>query len=142
MIKKCSKCGEEKELSEFNKSKNGRFQKRADCKICQSKTAIARNKITYDSKVKWKRTIKDNFNLTVDDYNTMFENQKGCCLICKRHQTEFKKRLAVDHCHDTKVIRGLLCSNCNTALGLFKDDIESLFAAIDYLKKGRSKTKK
>jgi hypothetical protein len=135
MTKKCSKCNDEKELSEFNKSKNGKFQKRADCKICQRKAAIARNKITYDSKVKWKRTIKDNFNLTVDDYNLMFENQKGCCLICKKHQTDFKKRLAIDHCHHSGKIRGLLCSSCNTGLGLFKDNIESLHSAIEYLKR-------
>jgi hypothetical protein len=135
MTKNCSKCNEEKELSEFNKSKNGKFQKRADCKICQRKAAVIRNKITYDSKVKWKRTIKDNFNLTIEDYNNMFENQNGCCLICKRHQTDFKKRLAVDHCHESGKIRGLLCSSCNTALGLFKDSVDSLTSAIEYLKR-------
>jgi len=140
-MKVCTKCNIEKDLSEFNKSVRGKFQKRADCKICQSKMARARNKITYNSQVKWKWNMKSTFNLTVEDYNILFDKQQGNCAICKRHQTEFKKRLAIDHCHKTNKIRGLLCSSCNTAIGLLKDDVESLSSAIDYLK-GRNKKSK
>lgn len=44
-----------------------------------------------------------------------------------------KSKLVVDHCHDTGIVRGLLCHNCNRALGLFKDKIEVLKNAIKYL---------
>ena len=139
-MKVCTKCSVEKNLSEFNNSKRGKFQKRGECKTCQSEIARARNKITYDSKVKWKWNMKSTFNLTIEDYNIIFNKHNGSCAICKRHQTEFKKRLAIDHCHKTNEIRGLLCSSCNTAIGLFKDDIDSLSSAIDYLK-GRTAKK-
>jgi hypothetical protein len=79
--------------------------------------------------------MKSTFNLTIEDYNILFNNQKGCCAICNRHQTEFKKRLAIDHNHITNTIRGLLCSSCNTALGLLKDDVSILQTAINYLNK-------
>jgi len=141
-MKVCTKCNIEKSLSEFNKAINGKFQKRADCKTCQSEWARERNKITYDSETKWKWSMKSTFNLTIEDYNILFEKQNGCCAICNRHQTEFKKRLAIDHCHTTNVIRGLLCSSCNTALGLLKDNIGALRNAIEYLNaKGRNNKK-
>lgn len=64
----------------------------------------------------------------------LYIEQKGCCAICKRHQTEFKKRLNIDHCHTTGVVRGLLCQTCNTSLGGFKDNVKNLESAISYLK--------
>jgi hypothetical protein len=138
-MKICTKCNIEKDLSEFNKSIKGKFQKRSNCKICQSKQARERNKITYNSKTKWKWNMKSTFNLNIEDYNILFNNQKGCCAICNRHQTEFKKRLAIDHNHITNTIRGLLCSSCNTALGLLKDDASILQTAINYLNKEKEK---
>jgi hypothetical protein len=47
--------------------------------------------------------------------------------------------LAVDHCHTTGKIRGLLCSKCNPALGAFNDNIEILNSAIKYLKEYETK---
>lgn len=49
------------------------------------------------------------------------------------HQEELSRRLFVDHNHETKKVRGLLCTNCNAGLGMFKDSIEKLELAIDYL---------
>jgi len=77
--------------------------------------------------------LKSTFNISLFEYNELFTKQNGCCAICKKHQTEFKKRLAVDHCHKTGKIRGLLCATCNTALGQFKDLISNLKEAIIYL---------
>jgi hypothetical protein len=57
----------------------------------------------------------------------------GCCKICKTHYSEFSKRLAVDHDHNTGKIRGLLCLYCNTGLGKFKDSTKLLNEAIKYL---------
>lgn len=59
----------------------------------------------------------------------MIENQKGLCLIC----TEKPEKLFIDNCHETGKVRGLLCSSCNTGIGMLKDDPDVLRAAISYL---------
>ena len=76
---------------------------------------------------------RNKYGITVEDYNQMFADQNGCCDICGVHQSEVDKRFAVDHNHDTGEVRGLLCSNCNRALGLFGDNTENLAKAIIYL---------
>jgi len=79
--------------------------------------------------------LKRRHNLSLDKYNKMFSEQNGCCDICQKHQSEFSKRLHVDHDHDTGEIRSLLCHHCNTALGGFREDIDLMTKAIEYLKK-------
>lgn len=73
--------------------------------------------------------------ITLLDYNRLFAEQQGLCLGCKRHQSQFKQSLVVDHNHRTEKIRGLLCNQCNTALGLVKDNTETLLRLVDYLQK-------
>lgn len=64
----------------------------------------------------------------------MYTHQKGRCGICrKRLYSKRYKAFAVDHCHATGAIRGLLCTKCNTGLGQFDDSIENLHAAVDWL---------
>lgn len=63
------------------------------------------------------RALMYRYGLSMNDYDIMFGEQQGCCAICGRHQTDLGKRLHVDHSHETKVIRGLLCTGCNTVLG-------------------------
>lgn len=74
---------------------------------------------------------------TERDYKRLFQQQKGCCLICSQKETSKSKgkvtRLAVDHDHTTGKIRGLLCRRCNRAIGLFEDSPELLFNALHYL---------
>lgn len=97
-----------------------------------------RETILEKSRLRSKNVSKlKKYNITQNDYNTMLEQQNFCCQICKKKNTEFKFKLAVDHCHTTNKIRGLLCSSCNTALGSFKDNIEILSEAIKYLEKNR-----
>ena len=57
--------------------------------------------------------------------------------ICKAPETLQNKNLAVDHCHKTGKVRGLLCSKCNKGLGLFKDSKELLTTAIEYLEESK-----
>lgn len=85
----------------------------------------------------WKHNLKKQYGITPEDYDAMYEAQKGCCAICGIHQSETKHKLHVDHCHETGTVRGLLCKNCNLALGNFKDSITNLSSAISYLEANR-----
>ena len=74
------------------------------------------------------------FNLTLPEFQAMLESQGGKCLICGYSDTSNPKHFPfVDHCHTTGKVRGLLCSNCNHGLGHFKDSVDRLQAAIQYL---------
>ena len=76
-----------------------------------------------------RRKLKQKYGLTPEEYNRMFENQSGCCAICKKHQSEFKRRLAVDHDHGTGQVRGLLCGACNVLLGSMEKIEQTGFGA-------------
>lgn len=90
------------------------------------------------NKLKYKDTeLRRKYNITLEDYNQLREQQEFSCKICCAHESEFKKGLAVDHCHITMEVRGLLCGKCNTTLGNMNDDPELLQRAIDYLRKRR-----
>lgn len=82
------------------------------------------------------RWLKYNYNLTQDDYVVMLEAQGGVCKICGK-TSQIGRRLAVDHCHTTGLVRGLLCENCNVGIGKLKEDISILESAIKYLKESR-----
>lgn len=82
----------------------------------QKKLWKAKNKhktYIYDRR----KRLKKNYGLTLDDYNTMLLKQNNKCLICGE---KAKKALAIDHCHSTNKIRGLLCGKCNTHLGWYE----------------------
>lgn len=73
-------------------------------------------------------------------YDELAEAQGGVCEICRLPEvatTRFGvvRRLAVDHCHSTGIVRGLLCMRCNTALGAVRDDVAVLEAAAAYLRR-------
>jgi hypothetical protein len=74
------------------------------------------------------------YGISVSDYNDMFSAQGGRCAICGIHESEHNGKLHIDHDHETKIVRGLLCGKCNKALGLFSDNIDMLQSAINYLK--------
>ncbi len=73
--------------------------------------------------------LRQNYGIRLIDYYKMYNSQNGECKICGK----FYDKLNVDHCHKTKIIRGLLCQICNKGLGLFKDNQIFLKNAIDYL---------
>lgn len=79
--------------------------------------------------------LKEQYNITLEDYNKLFEEQNECCVICGKNQSEFSKKLFVDHNHETGKIRGLLCYKCNACLGYFNDNISTFQKAIEYLSK-------
>jgi hypothetical protein len=74
------------------------------------------------------------FNLEYEDYVILLEDQDYVCAICKQEEKSVRnKNLAVDHCHVTNAVRGLLCSNCNRAIGLLKDSVDIVKEVLNYL---------
>lgn len=140
-IKMCTRCGEGKELSEFYKHSQKPNCTQSECKVCNKRAATAR-RLSDPKKFNegQKRCRLAKYGLTKDDFNALLEKQNGGCAICgatsggKRHENE---RLHVDHCHTTGVVRGLLCTECNTSLGKFKDSPELLRKAAMYLEQSR-----
>ncbi len=112
--KTCCVCGVQRVFSDFNAGYGTPDGKNPRCKHCES-----------DYKVKRK------FGLSKAQYDSLLESQGGVCAICSSPPAG--KRLAVDHSHLTGEIRKLLCSRCNTGLGLFGDSPESLKKAAEYL---------
>lgn len=84
---------------------------------------------------KWreKNSLKFRYNISNEDWQEMFNKQEGKCRICFIHAKDLKRGLAVDHCHDSKKVRGLLCHSCNMAIGLMKHDVSIINHAISYL---------
>ena len=145
--KHCLKCDTIKSKSEFYIHKKNGLS--AYCKTC-SKKQVKEYRENNPEKIKSLREkykkirieirkpaerkyhLKTKYGITELEYKEMYDKQNGNCALCNKN-VEYKK-LHVDHCHKSGRIRGLLCSNCNLALGNFKDNIEVLKKAIDYLK--------
>lgn len=78
--------------------------------------------------------LKKHYNLSHEEYLSLIEKQQNMCAICGCSPKErHPGKLCIDHDHKTGEVRGLLCTQCNIAIGLFKDDPKLLKAAIKYL---------
>lgn len=85
-------------------------------------------------------SLRSSYGITMDAFEKILEQQNHKCAICGTDETfndknGRKSSFAVDHCHDTGKIRGLLCHRCNTGLGCFKESEDRLSAALEYLQK-------
>jgi hypothetical protein len=99
----------------------------------------------YHVEITWKRSpdrqraydLGRDFGITVEEYQALFLAQAGVCAICAQPERDTRngkvKWLAVDHDHETRAVRGLLCVACNTALGKMEDSADRLRVAADYL---------
>lgn len=82
------------------------------------------------------RRLRTRYGLSKEQYSNFLVIQNYVCAICQNPEVpSYKKRLSVDHDHNTGQVRGLLCHACNTALGKFKDSLELLESAVQYLKR-------
>lgn len=89
---------------------------------------------------KWQ--LKTNYGITEEQYASLLNEQQGCCAICKTDKPTGKwKVFAVDHCHITGRVRGLLCNECNRGMGLLKDNADLLREAAEYLERNNERTK-
>jgi len=133
ILKECSSCKIIKPLYKYHKDaskSDGRNPKCKECRRTEHKSKYSEKQ----AKAGRKYYLKRKYGLSLEDYNNLLNEQNNCCAICGKHQLEFSRRLAVDHSHITGNIRGLLCQPCNTALGKFRDSIDLLNSAIEYLK--------
>jgi len=101
---------------------------------CKKAREKYRNKPETKARIRNKKLL-DNYGITNKDYEKMLEKQNFCCAGCGTHQNELTNKLNVDHDHKTGLVRGLLCGNCNRALGLVKDSLEILTKLHKYLEK-------
>lgn len=90
--KLCSKCHKEKASSDNL------------CKSCRREVNLQRG-----------------HGIGKEQYRVLLEAQNSCCAICGKHKSELKRVLAVDHSHETDIIRGLLCDRCNVDLGVYEN---------------------
>jgi hypothetical protein len=92
---------------------------------------------SYTREYKRQFTVKQ-YGLTHEQYLELHRSQNGLCAMCHLAETAVNpsgeiRGLNIDHCHKTGRVRGLLCRNCNVALGLIKDNTELLKHAVTYL---------
>lgn len=137
-LRRCTRCGAEKLLeADFYYSKNSKKRRNTICKLCVKEAARKHRRTNLhhvqniERRSKWKNNYGINFTETA--YDRKFFEQKGCCMICGKHQLKFKDRLCVDHDHDTGQVRGLLCHLCNTLVGQLENRTETIAKARKYL---------
>ena len=98
---------------------------------------IRKNKKQYREKnleIYKNARLKRKYGITLEQYNAMSQEQDNVCFICKQ-----QKKLVVDHCHNTGAVRGLLCNECNTAIGFLKETPQYFINALEYLEVYNSK---
>ena len=132
LMLRCTSCDIDKPTGEFHKNRARSRGYSYQCRTCKG----ALDKQSYSEENNKRSKLLERYGIDLDAYNAMFTEQQGCCAICNAHQSSLKRSLAVDHCHETGKVRGLLCTNCNVGLGNFKDSLTNLNTAIAYLSKG------
>lgn len=113
-----------------------RFRERNRLYYAQNKEKLAENRKRNKTKKKQYMTdwmLKTKYGITESEYNDMFQAQDGCCAICKRAATYYKRKMAVDHNHLTGKVRGLLCVKCNRGIGCFEESPSMFDSAKSYL---------
>lgn len=135
--KYCPTCDTQKPVGEFHRNRTRRFGVASTCKECaKARTKLYKQnhyqKVKHLAKARGRQyKLKHAYGLTPEAYNKMLMEQDFACKICRHPMCG--KALAVDHCHKTGKVRGLLCDKCNWGLGHFKDNVYALQTAIEYL---------
>lgn len=131
--KECKRCGRILPIDAYRFRSNSEAYRRPWCKECEA---------DYSHKFVLRNALRQ-FGLTQEQYEQMLIRQEGRCAICRtdnpfgpgdQYMKKRKRRIfSLDHCHSTGRVRGLLCSRCNLAIGMFGDDKSVLGAAIAYI---------
>ena len=126
MDRTCCQCKKVKSNKDFYKNKQSKTGLAYNCKDCANNNI----RMCY---------YKKHYNITIEEYNKMFIEQNGCCAICGKHQSEFKRVFAVDHNHITGKVRKLLCVRCNVMIGYSNENPDILILGAKYLNKYMTK---
>lgn len=128
----CGRCKSWKPEQEFHKG-----GKHIWCKTCRTQYHHSRKQV-QDAELAKDKHLNLQYGITLDDYMEMLIEQKGLCAACGQPETAMMngatKDLAVDHCHQTGQVRGLLCHACNTALGHLMEDPKRIDALMKYVR--------
>jgi hypothetical protein len=145
-LKRCGKCKQHLPVNQFSKTTQTKDKLYCYCKACTSETArLAHSRLKADP-VRYAaylakerdRHLKRKFGISSNDYDLMLASQGEGCAICGATECSSGAALAVDHCHRTGKVRGILCRDCNTSLGKFNDDRNILLKAVEYLDRAES----
>ncbi len=136
-MKACNLCKKELALDQFHKNKRNQDGLNNRCKKCTVKynrdryrnNASVRLKVSNYGKANRLKLRLNRYGIDESVYNSLIEKQNGVCAICKK-----AAYLYIDHDHASGIVRGMLCLQCNTALGNFNDDKRLLQEAIKYLR--------
>jgi len=127
--KLCPRCNTILDRSKFYVESGRKDGISAYCKVCKNNISREWQKNnSYDHR---STQIKSTYGVNREYINILFIKQNGLCAICL---CELNESYHIDHNHKSKVVRGLLCRNCNLGLGFFKDNIDFLNNSIRYLK--------
>ncbi len=136
----CSTCRTAFPFDKFVKNKNVKDGLTSTCKLCMieksGKISSDDNHRYYLSRVKNNTVLKGKlkkFNMSVEEYQLLWDAQSGRCASCNKTEEENNKRLAVDHNHATGRNRALLCAKCNAGIGFFNDNPDLLEKAKQYI---------
>ena len=137
-MKECNVCFNEKPYDRFYKKKASRDGYKHQCKECTGRANSTRYYADVEFRRERQRQIQrtytaKKFGLTLCELEVLYIQQDSMCAICGISEESHGRYLAIDHCHITGKVRGLLCMSCNTALGNFKDDTYVMSKAIKYL---------
>lgn len=129
--KQCSACKLFKPPSAFSPRPQLRDGLRSECRDCHNREVVKYGKKNPHKRKQWARAcvLKRDFGITTADYKRMMAEQNGRCLICGIPS----ESLCVDHDHETKKVRGLLCRNCNLAVGNLRENRDIALALVRYL---------
>lgn len=132
-MKTCNKCGIQKPLSEFSKRYDyADIRYRSNCKSCVKEYSKIQHIKNIDKRKSQK--LMKAYGITLAQKIEMLKSQNNKCDICSIELKSIRSA-HVDHCHNTKKVRGILCTKCNPGIGYFQDNLDLLKSAMKYLKK-------
>ena len=131
MTKRCTKCGEDKDLHEFSKEPRSPDGVTAQCKSCRNQ--YQKEWVKRKGGAMYHRTVR--YGMSPNEYEELLEEQLNRCACCGSSDPKRKAGFVIDHDHQTGQVRGLLCHSCNIGIGQLGDSISGLTQALNYLRK-------
>lgn len=148
----CHSCHDKLSIEEFQEYKPGK--RRRSCRDCRNldgriRAEKRRESAKYDERLAYAQKhnraksvisrVTSEFGVTAEELEDMTLEQNNTCAICGKPESRMRNgvplRLCIDHNHRTGVVRGLLCSRCNVAIGMMDDDPDLFLAAAQYILK-------